>query len=80
MIPLKPPKLKLSKNFKKEVHMLNLPFVNDYGKLSYDTEKPMYHGVFNGKVVIINSSMDQTRLINLVSDEFFFSNLLLLFF
>lgn len=66
MLPLKPPTLK-SKNARGKNQLSNFPLVDVDGILSDENTVPMYHGIFNGKVIIIQNSNEQTNLVNLVS-------------
>lgn len=71
MIPLKPPVPK--KNWKKGIKEIHFPIFDDDQKLINENS---YHGIFNGKVVVIKDPNEKTSLSSLVSNLLVNYNLL----
>lgn len=65
MIPLKPPVSK--KNWKKGIKEIHFPIFDENQKLINENSLPTYHGIFNGKVVVIKDPKEKARLSSLVS-------------
>lgn len=66
MIPLKPPVSK--KNWNKGVKEIHFPIFDENQKLINENSLPAYHGIFNGKVVVIKDPNEKDRLSSLVSN------------
>lgn len=67
MIPLKPPVPK--KNWKKDIKEIHFPIFDENQKLINTNSLPAYHGIFNGKVVVIKDQNEIARLSSLVSNN-----------